>query len=468
MKATVLIVDDDPALRRALADRLAFWGHEADAVADGTAGLASAAARGYDIILLDLSMPGPSGLDVLAELKRRNIDSDVIVLTAHGTVEVAVAAIRLGAADFLQKPADFDLLEAAIARLLDRRRLLHANRALVERREEETGAVLGESRAMRAIQETIHQVAPTNSTVLIVGESGVGKHVVAEAIHRESPRAAGPFVYVNMVALPDELAESILFGHEKGSFTGATARKDGKLEAAAGGTIFLDEIGDITPALQTKLLHFLETMEFERVGGTRTLRVDARVIAATNRNLEEAIQKGAFRSDLYYRLNVIRIEVPPLRERREDIPVLTARFLERHGRRVGSWPLRLAPQIAEIFQSFDWPGNVRQLNNCIERIVVLARTDTLTPDLLPPELFAEAAAEPRGLEALPLKEAMTEYKRRHIRDALARAGGNQTRAAAMLGLQRTHLNRLLKELSIDAARSAPSSEPGTASEGDTP
>ena len=459
MKATVLIIDDDPALRRALADRLAFWGHEADAVADGTAGLASAAARGYDLILLDLTMPGPSGLDVLAELKRRNIDSDVIVLTAHGTVEAAVAAIRLGAADFLQKPADFELLEAAIVRLLDRRRLLHANRALVERREEETGAVLGESRQMRAIQETIHQVAPTSSTVLIMGESGVGKHVVAESIHRESPRAGGPFVYVNMVALPDELAESILFGHEKGAFTGAVARKDGKLEAAAGGTIFLDEIGDITPALQTKLLHFLETMEFERVGGTRTLRVDARVIAATNRNLEQAIQRGAFRSDLYYRLNVIRIEVPPLRERREDIPILTARFLERHGRKVGRWPLRLDPRVAEIFQSFEWPGNVRQLNNCVERIVVLARTDTLTPDLLPPELFVDSGAEPRDLEALPLKDALTEYKRRHIRDALARAGGNQTRAAELLGLQRTHLNRLLKELGIDSARSGPTVTP---------
>ena len=458
MKATVLIIDDDPALRRALADRLAFWGYDAEEAPDGTAGLAAVAAREHDLILLDLTMPGLSGLEVLRELKSRSVSTDVIVLTAHGTVEAAVEAIRLGAADFLQKPADFDLLQAAIVRLLDRRRLLHVNRALVERREEESGAVLGESPAMKAIQDTIARVAPTNTTVLIVGESGVGKHIVAEALHRESQRAGGPFVYVNMVALPDDLAESILFGHEKGAFTGAVARKDGKLETAAGGTVFLDEIGDISPTLQTKLLHFLETMEFERVGGPRTLRVDARVIAATNRDLEEGIRRGSFRADLYYRLNVIRIEVPPLRERREDIPLLTARFLERHGKRAGRWPLRLAPRIVEIFQSFDWPGNVRQLNNCIERMVVLARTDTLSPDLLPPELLHPAAAEAPDLDPLPLKDAMTAFKRRHIRDALARAGGNQTRAAGMLGLQRTHLNRLLKELGIDSSRSGSAGE----------
>ena len=447
LKANVLIADDDAALRRALADRLAHWGHVVEEVADGRAALEAAAKREFDLILLDLSMPERPGMDVLRDLKSAGYRADVVVLTAHGSVEAAVEAIRHGAADFLLKPADFELLRAVIDRLMERRRLENVNQALSDRLGD-GGLVAGADGPMRELLDTAARVAPSNTTVLLTGESGAGKQVVAEYIHRQSRRANGPFVYVNMVALSDELVESTLFGHEKGAFTGAVARKEGKLESAAGGTAFLDEIGDITPRLQTKLLHFLETNEFERIGGTRTLSVDARIIAATNRDLPAAIREGKFREDLYFRLNVIALRVPPLRERAGEIPLLAQAFLERFGAELGRGRLKLAARTAEILREYAWPGNVRQLKNCVERIVVLSRTDTLTPDLLPPEIFAPPEGAAADVDGLPLKDALQHYKRVHIGKALARCGGNQTRAAEQLGLQRTFLNRLIKELGL--------------------
>jgi len=450
MNAHVLICDDDAALRRALADRLAFWGHATTEAEDGLAALEATSHREFDLILLDLSMPGISGLDTLKRLRESGCGADVVILTAHGSIETAVEAVKLGATEFLLKPADFAVLQAVVDRSLEKRQLARINRALTEQIAEPKGFVGGSGLGMQEILDLATRAAQSNATILLTGESGSGKQVLAEHIHRRSPRANGPFIYVNCVALSDELIESSLFGHEKGAFTGALARKEGRLEAAAGGTAFLDEVGDITARLQTKLLHFLETNEFERVGGTRTIRVDCRLIAATNRDLEAAVKEGRFREDLYFRLNVVQLRIPPLRERSEDIPILAAAFIDRYAAELGHGKLKLATRTAEIMQAYPWPGNVRQLKNAIERMVVLARTDTLTPDLLPPEVFIQdgvGSQEHQG-DDLPLREAVHNFRREYINRTLAKTGGNQTRAAALLGIQRSFLNRLIKELGI--------------------
>jgi two-component system NtrC family response regulator/two-component system response regulator HydG len=380
-----------------------------------------------------------------------------VVLTAHGSVDRVVDAMRRGADDFLTKPADMSLVERALERALDKRRLRRADRARSEAKDE---FISGPSALMRERMETIERAAGTHATILLHGESGVGKQVFAEWVHARSPRAEGSFVYVNCVAISDELIESTLFGHEKGAFTGAVQRKEGRLEAASGGTAFLDEIGDISPRLQTKLLHFLETGEFERVGGGQTLQVDARIVAATNRDLARDVEEGRFRQDLYYRLNVVALEIPPLRERREDIPALAEAFVSRFATEMKLGDVRLDEETIAILRAFDWPGNVRQLKNAIERMVVLARSDRLGPDLLPPEILG---GEPAGSTEKAAgqgdagaaaggetwKDRLAEAKRRILREALSRSGGNQTRAAEELGLQRTYLNRLLKDLGVE-------------------
>jgi DNA-binding NtrC family response regulator len=415
---------------------------------DGKKALAAADVREFDLILLDLAMPGLSGLEVLRKLRGSGCDTDVVILTAHGSIESAVDAIRQGATDFLPKPADFDLLKKVIDRSLAKRRLEKTNRALTEQLPDPGEIVVGGSEAMCVLLETATRAAQSNAVILLTGESGCGKQVVAEFIHRRSQRAQGPFVYVNCVALSDELIESTLFGHEKGAFTGAVARKEGKLETAVDGTAFLDEIGDISPGLQTKLLHFLETNEFERVGGIRTISVDCRIIAATNRDLETSVKEGRFREDLYFRLNVIRLSIPPLRKRIEDIPLLAHAFLDRYSTELGRGKMTLAARSLQVMQAYSWPGNVRQLKNAIERMVVLARTKSLTPDLLPAEVFGAGVESGVDLTDLPLKEAVQRFRRSYIGRALAECGGNQTKAAEKLGLQRTFLNRLIKEYEL--------------------
>ena len=445
MKASVLVVDDDAALRRFLTDRLEFLGHHVETAADGESALAVTLERRFDLVLLDLSMPGVSGFEVLDQLRSRSSGEEIVVLTAHGSVDKVVEAMRRGADDFLTKPADMTLLERVLQRALEKRRLQRVG----AERGRATGPVLGPSGAMKAVIDTVDRVAETDATVLLNGESGTGKQVLAETIHARSPRAPGPFVYVNCVAISDELIESTLFGHERGAFTGAVQRKEGRLEAAGGGTAFLDEIGDITSRLQTKLLHFLETGEFERVGGSQTLRVDCRVVAATNRDLARDVEEGRFRQDLYYRLDVIRLDVPPLRDRREDIPVLARSFVDRFAAETKRADLVLEDETLDKLVAFGWPGNVRQLKNAIERMVVLARGPRLEPDLLPPEIrgLDPEPEAPEGGESR-WKTALAEAKRRILREALTRNDGNQTRAAAELGLQRTYLNRLLKDLEI--------------------
>ena len=445
MKASVLVVDDDADLRRALEGRFRFWGHHVQTVGDGAAAIEAARRTRFDLVLLDLNMPGLEGMSVLETLRPESADTDIVVLTAHGSVENAVEAMRRGADDFLTKPADLELLRRVVERALERRRSQRAERAGAERRR---GPVLGPSSAMQEIMRTIERVAASDSTVLLCGESGTGKQVLAEWIHANSPRARGPFVYVNCVAISDELIESTLFGHERGAFTGAHQRKEGRLEGAAGGTAFLDEIGDISANLQAKLLHFLETGEFERVGGGQTLRVDCRIVAATNRDLAKDAEGGRFRRDLYYRLNVISVTIPPLRDRPEDIPVLAQAFVDRYAAEMKRPGLEIAGPTLDVLRAFPWPGNVRQLKNAVERMVVLAPGKVLTANLLPPEVLGPGEGGDVVADGKPWTDALREAKRRILRAALARHGGNQTKAAAELGLQRSYLNRLLKDLDL--------------------
>ncbi len=434
MKASVLIVDDDPGLRRALADRIEFWGHRAETAADGVAARSILANKAFDLILLDLSMPGMTGLELLTALRAEGCTADVIVLTAHGSVEAAVEAVKLGAEDFLTKPTDFDLLQKAVDRCLDRRRLDRVADAAAART---GGLVAGASAAMARLVATAEKAAAAPTTLLIRGESGTGKQVLAEHVHAVSERAGGPFVHVNCVAISDDLVESTLFGHERGAFTGAVERKLGRLETAAGGTAFLDEIGDVSASLQTKLLHFLETGAFERVGGNQTIHVDCRIVAATNRDLVAAVAAGDFREDLYYRLNVIELVIPPLRDRPEDIEPLAFHFLERLTGELKRPGLEFAPATLAALRACRWLGNVRHLRNVVERMAVLAPGMVLTPELLP----AEVVAGPDGpalLESdLPYKEAVLAFKKAYVQRALATSGGNQTRAAEALGLRRS-------------------------------
>jgi len=449
MKASVLIADDDPRIRKALKDRFEHWGHAVWEARDGVEATELAGERVFDLVLLDLNMPRKPGLEVLRDLRAGGCESTIVVLTAHGSMDAAVEAMREGANDFLSKPADFDYLQAVVERILDGRQLERAHRALAEQQETPEAVSRTRSPVMRDVWDLAGRAAQADSTVLIEGESGTGKQVLSEFIHQSSPRNRGPFTYVNCVAISDELIESTLFGHEKGSFTGAVARKIGKLESAGGGTAFLDEIGDISSKLQVKLLHFLETGECERVGGTQTIRVDCRVVAATNRNLEEDVAEGRFRKDLFYRLNVITLRTPPLRERPEDIPDLAETFLDRLRRDLKRPGLQFPEATLGALSRYSWPGNIRQLKNVVERMAVLARTETLDVSLLPPEV--ERPRQIRGgddLLDLSYREAIQETKRRMIAGALDRCRGNQTQAAEQLGLNRSYLNRAIKELGI--------------------
>ena len=451
LKAMVLIVDDDEALRRALKDRFEFWGCEVSVAADGREALATAAQCAFDLILLDLSMPVMDGFEVLAKLRADGHLADIVVLSAHGSVDKVVRALQDGADDFLTKPADFDLLEQVVQKAVERRRVRLSLEALTER----SGVqVLAAAPAMKEVLATADRVAAADTTVIISGESGSGKQVVAEYIHARSPRRDGPFVYVNCVAISNELIESTLFGHERGAFTGAQTRKPGRLEAAAGGTAFLDEIGDISANLQTKLLHFLEAGEFERVGGNQTVCVNCRILAATNKDLAAEVAAGRFREDLYYRLNVISLRVPSLCERPEDVVLLGEAFLTRFATELKRGPLRLAPRTLKIMQGYAWPGNVRQLKNAMERMVVLAADEVLTPDLLPPEVLDNrdvgggGSTEPDIAQDLSYREAVVEFKKRLIGSVLDECGGNQTKTAEKLGLQRSYLNRMIKDLDL--------------------
>ncbi len=447
LNAKVLIVDDDPGLRMALQDRFQHWGCQVSLAADGREALAICARESFHLILLDLSMPLMDGMEVLSQLRQDDFPGDIVVLTADGSITRAVEALKAGASDFLTKPADFDLLAQVTKRALDRRRLQMSRDALASQAHTNIRAA---SPAMKTLLDMASRVAASDSTVVLTGESGSGKQVVSEFIHESSPRKDGPFVYVNCVAISEDLIESTLFGHERGSFTGAVARKPGRLEGANGGTAFLDEIGDISPKLQTKLLHFLETGEFERVGGNQTVNVDCRIVAATNKNLAVEVKEGRFREDLYYRLNVINLRVPPLRERPEDVDLLAHHFLERVAGETKRKVPEFAPETLKAMVEYSWPGNVRQLKNAVERMVVLSPGNVLRPELLPPEI-RNPNLDPTndiGLGDLDFRDAVTAFKHSLLTRVLDECSGNQTKAAEKLGLQRSYLNRLLKDLGL--------------------
>jgi DNA-binding NtrC family response regulator len=442
----ILIIDDDPQIRMLLKDRLEANGYDILQAKNGIEGLDSIRAKSPDLVLLDLQMPELDGMEVLSRLSKESLETPVVVLTAYGTIERAVEAMKLGAYDFLPKPCKPDHILLVVQKALERKGLHEENRYLRNEIESQYRMVIGESQVMKEVMEMANKVARSKTTVLIDGESGTGKQLMARAIHSMSDRNNRPFIQVNCTTLSEQLLESDLFGHEKGAFTGAIKQKKGRFELADNGTVFLDEIGDLPFNLQAKFLHILEYGEFQRVGGITTLNADVRIIAATNKDLQQEVESGKFREDLYYRLNVVIIHLPALRERPGDIPIFAEYFLKKHSQAMGKNISKIAPEAMEILKNYSWHGNIRELENAIERAVVLASNKEITPDLLPP--LAQKLAEEDIEPGIALEEALQKFKAKFISNTLKFTGSNQTRAAELLQIQRTYLNRLIKELNI--------------------
>jgi two-component system response regulator HydG len=440
----ILVVDDDEAVREALARTLEKLGYEPVLAADGQEGLDRIRESEVHIVLADLKMPGLSGQELLRAAKALSPEVEVIMITGHGTVEDAVAAMKEGAYDFITKPFRRVQLERTIRKAAEKQALVLQNRELQRRlaEMEGTGQLLGTSAAMRRLLETVTQVAPSSATVLIQGESGTGKELVANALHAGSPRQGRPLVKVNCAALPETLLESELFGYEKGAFTGAVARKAGRFELAHGGTLFLDEIGELSAPTQAKLLRVLQDGEFERVGGTQSLRVDVRVVAATNADVAALVREKRFREDLFYRLNVITVQIPPLRERREDIPLLAQHFLRRFAQKNGKGITGFTEEALDLLQSHPWPGNVRELENVIERAVVLTRSSAISPADLP-ETLAGSDSAARHL-VISIGTPLEEVEDRLIEETLRYTKGDKTLAAKLLGIATRTIYRRMK------------------------
>ena len=445
--ARVLIVDDDAASRDLLEVRLRGLNCEVAMVADGREALSAIRRETPALVLLDLQMPRMGGLELLRTLRRDGVDLPVIVITAHGSIESAVEAMKEGAYDFIVKPFDPKHLEIVVRKALEREELRREVEVLAEESGKRYHLVAGKSAKMNEAIETAKKAAASKATVLLLGESGTGKEIFARAIHNWSERKGKPFIAINCVGLSKELLESELFGHEKGAFTGAHELKKGKLEMAHGGTVFLDEVGDISPELQTKLLRFIQEREFERIGGMKPISVDVRIIAATNRDLEASLKEGRFREDLYHRLNVVPIALPPLRERREDIPLLSQYYLRRFSSETKKDFTEITPEAEEKLFAYDWPGNVRELANVIERAVVLGHGPTITLKDLP----SRVADAETGLTSEPLsyRAALDACRRELIVKALNQHRGNRAAAARALGLHEKYLLRVIKSLRID-------------------
>jgi two-component system NtrC family response regulator/two-component system response regulator HydG len=396
------------------------------------------------VVLTDLKMPGMDGIELVKKLRAFEDPCDVIVMTAFGAVETAVEAMRAGASDYLTKPLNFDELLIVLTKVLENSQLRRETSQLRARVRDRVAPnnIIGDAPVMQRVFEVIEQVAPSRATVLVTGESGTGKELVANAIHQRSPRARGPFIKLHCAALAESLLESELFGHERGAFTGAVGRKDGRFSLADGGTLFLDEIGEIAPTIQVKLLRFLQEHEFERVGGTQTLKVDVRVIAATNKNLQEEVAKGRFREDLFYRLNVVALEMPALRERRSDIPALSRFFVDRYAKENGKSIDGVAPEALELMMAYDWPGNVRELENAVERAVVLAPGKLIDARQLPSSI-RPTTIQP-GAPAIP-GATMAELERYAILETLKSTGGSTSQAAEILGISTRTIQYRLHE-----------------------
>jgi DNA-binding NtrC family response regulator len=453
MKKRILVVEDEEKLRRVIELQLMSSGFEVDKA--GTAEEGLKIVDRADLVLTDLRLPNMDGVQLLSLIRRQNTQVPVILMTAYGSIETAVEAMKTGATDFLLKPFSLDHLMQVVAKALEMRALRDENRQLKEQlgRRYEYDNIIGRSEAMQEIFATIERVAPTRATVLLAGESGVGKDLIARAIHFHSPRRDRPLVKINCSAIPENLMESELFGYEKGAFTGATSAKPGKFEQADTGTVMLDEIGDVPPAIQVKLLRILQEREFERLGSNVTRHIDVRVIAATNQDLRAALEQGTFREDLYYRLNVVPINIPPLRERKQDIAFLANHFLRKLAPDSGRPVERISDAAMEKLIGYHWPGNVRELENVIERALILCRGDQLEAD----DIKLEMAPRPRaagddGNQHSFLPEGLTldQYEQEIIREALRRADGNKSQAARLLGLTRNALRYRLTQMGMEA------------------
>jgi len=438
----ILIVDDEEGMRRLLSRILVKEGYETHAVGNGEEAMQAIAQDQFELVITDIKMPGMGGLELLAELRAYDPRLPIIVITAYGTVESAVQALRAGAYDYITKPFEADEIRLTVAKALERERLLAENRYLHEELEGRYGfsGIVGNARAMQEVFDITASVAASNANVLITGESGTGKELIARSIHFNSARKDKPFIVLNCAALSESVLESELFGHEKGAFTGALHTKKGRFELADLGTLFIDEVGEMSLAAQVKLLRVIQEHEFERVGGNRTIKVDARIVAATNKDLVEEVKKGTFREDLFYRLNVINIQLPPLRERREDIEPLATHFLEKYTRETGKKIEQISPKAIACLIAHDWPGNVRELENAIERAVVLAQGDVLTPRDFPQGIqdkdqICLSLPETGG----SLTDILEDLERQLIVQTLNREGRSQTRTAEVLGIKRTTL-----------------------------
>ena len=449
----ILIIDDEAGIRESLETLLVLEGFRVDMAPTGEAGLAQISNAPYDLVLLDLALPGQNGIEILPQLLERQPGLPVIMITAYGTVGNVVDAIRAGAENFVQKPWDNEKLLADIRSAIGRGRaeqeVIHLRRTLKQRYS--FANIVGKSEPMLRLFDLVAQVAPSRSTVLIQGESGTGKELIAKALHTNSPRKDRPFVPINTGSMPADLLESTLFGHVKGAFTSAVAAKKGLFEVANTGTLFLDEIGNMSMETQAKILRVLQDRRFMHVGGIQEIQVDVRIIAATNVDLRQAVQEGKFREDLFYRLNVISLELPPLRSRREDIPLLASHFLKRYAEENEMEPRTLSPEALRLMMDHDWPGNVRELENAIERGVVLSSGPVIGVDLLPPQ-FSRRGGATRMQEQAPdasLFDIIENIERRIISDMLERSNWNQTEAAERLKIPLSTLNQKIKRLSIE-------------------
>ena len=462
-KGRILIADDEESARRGLGQILADDGYETLLAADGEEALRLVAEEAPDILLTDLRMPGMTGNELLRQVRRAFPEIAIVIMTAYGTIRSAVESLREGAEDYLTKPIDVEELEHLLARVLQRKRLLSEGRMLRERLDDtyRFENIIGRSAGMLHVFQLVEQVAPSQASILITGDSGTGKELIAQAIHQRSPRRDAPFLKVSCAALPETLLESELFGHERGAFTGALARRAGRFEIAAGGTVLLDEIGDVPLGMQVKLLRFLQERQFERVGGNRTLTVDVRVLAATHRDLVALAREGKFREDLYYRLNVIEIRLPPLRERVQDIPLLVDFFVKKFAAANGKSLEKIAEEVLAGLMTHAWPGNVRELEHAIERAVILSRGNTLDLSLFP-SIPPPVPDEPRGLGPRVPGATLGEIEKDAILRTLESVGGSTSRAAAILGISPRTIQYKVKEYRGEGVR-AVGSEPEEAS-----
>ena len=454
-KGNIHIIDDEPIIHEILQDLLTSEGYEVEVSANGEEALPKYSHQKFDLTLLDLLMPGMDGTEVLQRLKKMYPDIVVIIITAYASIESAISAMKMGAFDYVQKPFKHAELLLVVQRAIAHKRLQEENLRLKDELKKKFSfeKIIGKSEVMNGVFEVIKASAPTRSTILIQGESGTGKELVARAIHQNSDRAHQPFIIVNSGSLPPDLLESHVFGHVKGAFTGAVSEKEGLFQAADKGTIFFDEISSLNLDTQAKLLRVMQDREFMKLGGTKTIKVDARVIAATNSDLEELILSKAFREDLFYRMNVIKIELPPLRDRKEDIPLLVHHFLDVYLEENKKDIMGVSDEVMEILEDYEWPGNVRELENLIERAVVLTKSKIITRENLPsfllPSPKSELIAYSSSNDDLNLKRQTREYQRKAIIDALRRSKGVQKKAASLLGVKPTTLNEMIKRLDID-------------------